>query len=84
MFQILKSCRQISMTIRTSPLTHRQSYGMGGWLVKQSYSWMDRNGRPVSPPPDYSKVTPITASDRWPPSRLSKEKVRKVYQILFF
>lgn len=70
------------MTIRTSPLTHRQRYGMGGWLVKQSYAWMDRMGRPVSPPPDYSKVTPTATSDRWPPSRLSKEKVRKVLVIV--
>ncbi|XP_065202666.1 whirlin-like isoform X7 [Planococcus citri] len=76
--KILKSCRQISMTIRTSPLSNRQKYGMGGWLVRQSYSWMDRMGRPVSPPPDYSKVTPTNTSERWPPSRLCKEKVRKV------
>ncbi|XP_065202661.1 whirlin-like isoform X3 [Planococcus citri] len=73
--KILKSCRQISMTIRTSPLSNRQKYGMGGWLVRQSYSWMDRMGRPVSPPPDYSKVTPTNTSERWPPSRLCKEKV---------
>lgn len=61
------------MTIRMSPLTRIE----GCW-VRQSYSWMDRMGRQVSPPPDYSKVTPIATSDRWPPSRLSKEKVRKV------
>lgn len=74
----MKSCRQISMTIRTSPLSQRQQYGVDGWLMKQSYSWMDRMGRPASPPPDYSKLTPTTSCDRWPPSRLSKEKVRKV------
>lgn len=45
---------------------------------------MDRTGRSVSPPPDYSKVTPTAASDRWPPSRLSKEKVRKVRIYMYF
>ena len=38
----------------------------GPWLVRQSYSWMDRDGRPVSPPLEYARAAPPTViSPRW-------------------
>ncbi|XP_052758532.1 whirlin isoform X2 [Galleria mellonella] len=39
--QMLKSCRQLTMTVRTA----------GALVGRASCSWMDRYGRPASPPP---------------------------------
>lgn len=62
---ILKSSRQISMTVRapttlntTAPL---QGFGPAITSIRDSYaqpfrqtcSWMDRHGRPASPPMEY-------------------------------
>ncbi|CAH0557525.1 unnamed protein product [Brassicogethes aeneus] len=55
--KMLKSCRKLSMTVR-SP-TMPSGGGMGGgttWQMRQTCSWMDRHGRPVSPPMEYSRT----------------------------
>lgn len=93
LFQMLKSCRKLSMTVKSpnlhlQPATDRPLSHQGGpWIVRQTYSWMDRQGRPVSPPLEYAQATPpvVVATPPPPPapryySRASKEKVntRKV------
>ncbi|XP_039281339.1 uncharacterized protein LOC111064115 isoform X3 [Nilaparvata lugens] len=98
--KMLKSCRQLSMTVRSAHPPASPPPGAGGaaaaavnagqWLVRQTYSWMDRQGRPVSPPPEYAQASPPpppltlnphTTPPRWNnyPPRTSKEKfIRKV------
>ncbi|XP_021924631.1 whirlin isoform X3 [Zootermopsis nevadensis] len=91
--KMLKSCRKLSMTVKSpnlhlQPATDRPLSHQGGpWIVRQTYSWMDRQGRPVSPPLEYAQATPpvVVATPPPPPapryySRASKEKVntRKV------
>lgn len=53
----------------------------GPWLVRQTYSWMDRQGRPVSPPLEYARAAPpMIVTPRWSYAPRSKEKggTRKV------
>ncbi|KAF7395706.1 hypothetical protein HZH68_009756 [Vespula germanica] len=55
--QMLKSCRTLSMTVRGPALDPRCRVGHPVWPSsgrQQSCSWMDRQGRPASPPPFYS------------------------------
>lgn len=88
---MLKSCRQLSMTVRSPNLpTPSQPpppppSSSGPWLLRQTYSWMDRQGRPVSPPLEYARasppvlVAPPPPPPRWTYSRSNKEKaIRKV------
>ncbi|XP_048509031.1 whirlin isoform X6 [Athalia rosae] len=52
--KMLKSCRTLSMTVRGPALDPRCRGGHPGWSSsgrQQSCSWMDRQGRPASPPP---------------------------------
>jgi hypothetical protein len=93
LLQMLKSCRKLSMTVK-SPNLHLQpppdrpsSHQGGPWILRQTYSWMDRQGRPVSPPLEYAQATPpvVVAAPPPPPaprydSRSNKEKgaTRKV------
>ncbi|KAG8287410.1 Deafness, autosomal recessive [Homalodisca vitripennis] len=79
---MLKSCRQLSMTVR-SPHT-AASNAPGPWLLRQTYSWIDRQGRPVSPPLEYARasppvlVAPPPPPPRWNYSRNTKDRpVRK-------
>ncbi|XP_055314256.1 whirlin [Sitodiplosis mosellana] len=60
--QILKSSRQISMTVRAPPMLNSTAplHGFGPPLrdaynhpSRQTCSWMDRHGRPTSPPVEY-------------------------------
>lgn len=63
--QILKSSRQISMTVRAPPSMNSggpiQGFGPQMSALRDSYaqpfrqtcSWMDRHGRPASPPMEY-------------------------------
>ncbi|XP_050309092.1 whirlin isoform X2 [Anthonomus grandis grandis] len=55
--KMLKSCRKISMTVRTPNLPGTGSMACSGapWQMRQTCSWMDRHGRPVSPPLEYSR-----------------------------
>ncbi|KAH1001603.1 hypothetical protein HUJ04_005598 [Dendroctonus ponderosae] len=55
--KMLKSCRKLSMTVRTPNLPGTGSMACSGapWQMRQTCSWMDRHGRPVSPPLEYSK-----------------------------
>lgn len=90
--QMLKSCRQLSMTVRSPNLpvsAPPPQQSTGPWLLRQTYSWMDRQGRPVSPPPEYARasppvlVAPPPPPPRWNYSRSNKEKtIRKVSFIL--
>ncbi|XP_076648136.1 whirlin protein dyschronic isoform X5 [Halictus rubicundus] len=53
---MLKSCRTLSMTVRGPALDPRCRVGHPVWSTsgrQQSCSWMDRQGRPASPPPVY-------------------------------
>ncbi|CAG5102520.1 Similar to Whrn: Whirlin (Rattus norvegicus) [Cotesia congregata] len=53
--KMLKSCRTLSMTVRGPALDPRCRGGHPIWTTgsgrQQSCSWMDRQGRPASPPP---------------------------------
>ncbi|KAL6424727.1 hypothetical protein ACFW04_010002 [Cataglyphis niger] len=52
--KMLKSCRTLSMTVRGPALDPRCRGGHPVWSAsgrQQSCSWMDRQGRPASPPP---------------------------------
>ncbi|XP_057332815.1 whirlin isoform X2 [Microplitis mediator] len=53
--KMLKSCRTLSMTVRGPALDPRCRGGHPIWSTgsgrQQSCSWMDRQGRPASPPP---------------------------------
>ncbi|KAK0171693.1 hypothetical protein PV328_005114 [Microctonus aethiopoides] len=52
--KMLKSCRTLSMTVRGPALDPRCRGGHPVWTGsgrQQSCSWMDRQGRPASPPP---------------------------------
>ena len=51
---MLKACRTLSMTVRGPALDPRCRGGHPVWSGsgrQQSCSWMDRQGRPASPPP---------------------------------
>lgn len=53
---MLKSCRKLSMTVRSPTLPGGSLVGGGApWQMRQTCSWMDRHGRPVSPPLEYSR-----------------------------
>uniref|UniRef100_A0A6P7FA05 Whirlin isoform X1 n=1 Tax=Diabrotica virgifera virgifera TaxID=50390 RepID=A0A6P7FA05_DIAVI len=57
--KMLKSCRKLSMTVR-SPALPAPGYGGGApWQMRQTCSWMDRHGRPVSPPMEYTRSGPV-------------------------
>jgi len=93
LLQMLKSCRKLSMTVK-SPNLHIQpppdrpsSHQGGSWILRQTYSWMDRQGRRVSPPLEYAQAMPPVVVAAPPPptasryySRTNKEKgaTRKV------
>ncbi|KYQ53335.1 Whirlin [Trachymyrmex zeteki] len=54
--KMLKSCRTLSMTVRGPALDPRCRGGHPVWSSSgrpQSCSWMDRQGRPASPPPPH-------------------------------
>ncbi|XP_046747300.1 whirlin isoform X7 [Diprion similis] len=56
--KMLKSCRTLSMTVRGPALDPRCRGSHPGWSAsgrQQSCSWMDRQGRPASPPPLHSR-----------------------------
>lgn len=77
-----------SPNLHLQPPPDRPSSHQGGpWILRQTYSWMDRQGRPVSPPLEYAQATPpvVVAAPPPPPapryySRSNKEKgaTRKV------
>ncbi|CAG9814385.1 unnamed protein product [Phaedon cochleariae] len=55
--KMLKSCRKLSMTVRSPTMPPGGGIaGPGGapWQMRQTCSWMDRLGRPVSPPLEYA------------------------------
>lgn len=81
-FQMLKSCRQLSMTVRSPG---------GGWAPRQTCSWMDRQGRPVSPPLEYQRpppaLPPAPPAPRYPPygsrSTSKDRSIRRVISMFF-
>ncbi|XP_031365558.1 whirlin isoform X4 [Apis dorsata] len=59
--KMLKSCRTLSMTVRGPALDPRCRGGHPVWSSsgrQQSCSWIDRQGRPTSPPPLYPPRDP--------------------------
>ncbi|XP_045472581.1 whirlin isoform X2 [Harmonia axyridis] len=52
--KMLKSCKTLSMTVR-SPTMPSGLSGGAPWQMRQTCSWMDRHGRPVSPPLEYRR-----------------------------
>ncbi|XP_065342381.1 whirlin isoform X7 [Cloeon dipterum] len=87
--KMLKTCRKVTMTVRSA------SGGAGYALPSASasagagqlYTWTDRHGRPVSPPPEYASA--LSGPPPLPPpgpgartwnfhSARSKERTRKV------
>lgn len=99
---MLKSCRKLSMTVKSPNLpppplpipserdTHTGRPGSPSpWHVRQTYSWMDRQGRPVSPPPEYARASPpVLPPPPPPPPPLPRyykaPNVRKVTTKLIF
>lgn len=86
---MLKSNKKLSMTVQSPnvathplPLSPPSSASTGGpWLVRQSYSWMDREGRPVSPPLEYARAAPPPiVTPKWTYVSRTKEsgRTRKV------
>ncbi|KAJ8918444.1 hypothetical protein NQ315_008141 [Exocentrus adspersus] len=79
--KMLKSCRKLSMTVRSPALPGGGVVGGGApWQMRQTCSWMDRHGRPVSPPLEYSR------SGMVPPQRYgwrSSSKDRSIRRIDF-
>ncbi|KAL1513449.1 hypothetical protein ABEB36_002859 [Hypothenemus hampei] len=73
---MLKSCRKLSMTVRTPNLPGTGSMACSGapWQMRQTCSWMDRHGRPVSPPLEYSR-------GRFGYGRTSSSKDRSVRRV---
>lgn len=62
---MLKSCRKLSMTVRSPTLPGAAAAALAGsqscpgnFIVRQTCSWMDRQGRPVSPPLEYQRIRP--------------------------
>ncbi|VEN42479.1 unnamed protein product, partial [Callosobruchus maculatus] len=51
--KMLKSCRKISMTVRSPTLPMGNC--VGPRPLRQTCSWIDRYGRPASPPLEYSR-----------------------------
>lgn len=71
---MLKSCRKLSMTVRSPTLS---SLGGASWQMRQTCSWMDRHGRPVSPPLEYAARTqgPQRYGYGW---KGNKDRIRRV------
>lgn len=82
---MLKSCRKLSMTVR-SPTLPSGGVMSGGapWHLRQTCSWMDRHGRPVSPPLEYTRTGQV------PPQRYgygrasSKDRSIRRVRIVYF
>ncbi|XP_025829270.1 uncharacterized protein LOC108733858 [Agrilus planipennis] len=54
--KMLKSCKKLSMTVRSPALPLGSLDNKGGFrTTRQTCSWIDRQGRPVSPPMEYSR-----------------------------
>lgn len=82
---MLKSCKKLSMTVRSPTLPTGAGHGGAPWHMRQTCSWMDRQGRPVSPPLEYSRPCQV------PPQRYgygrasSKDRsIRRVSKINHF
>ncbi|KAI5737531.1 hypothetical protein M8J76_014468 [Diaphorina citri] len=87
--KMLKSNRELSMTVRSPSIPPQAPRNHPlppppAWTMRQAYSWIDRQGRPCSPPLDYARsVIPMPPPPPPPPrwnysARSSKDTVRKV------
>lgn len=69
------------MTVRSPTLPT----GGGGapWQMRQTCSWMDRHGRPVSPPPEYAKLGSqnVVTHQRYPGYGRSSSKDRSIRRV---
>ncbi|KAB0798578.1 hypothetical protein PPYR_09571 [Photinus pyralis] len=58
--KMLKSCRKLSMTVKSPAMPAGALESRCGPLYpRQTCSWMDRQGRPVSPPLEYSRMSGV-------------------------
>ncbi|KAK3911287.1 Whirlin [Frankliniella fusca] len=78
--EMLKSCKRMTMTVRAGPAPYQPpgpapgapgvsspaSWAAHARQARQAYTWMDRTGRPVSPPPSPH------SSGRWAHTRKEK------------
>lgn len=76
---MLKSCKKLSMTVRSPSLPAPPSSGGAPWQMRQTCSWMDRQGRPVSPPIEYIRSSQM-APQRYSYGRASSKdrSIRRV------
>ncbi|XP_017773042.1 PREDICTED: whirlin isoform X2 [Nicrophorus vespilloides] len=77
--KMLKSCRKLSMTVKSPTVPGGPGFGGASWHLRQTCSWMDRQGRPVSPPLEYSR-TGVVPPQRYGYGRASSKdrNVRRV------
>lgn len=79
-FQMLKSCKKLSMTVRSPSLPAAPSSGGAPWQMRQTCSWIDRQGRPVSPPIEYIRSSQMAPPERYGYGRASSKdrSIRRV------
>lgn len=79
-FQMLKSCKKLSMTVRSPSLPAVPSSGGAPWQMRQTCSWIDRQGRPVSPPIEYIRSSQMAPPERYGFGRASSKdrSIRRV------
>lgn len=78
---MLKSCKKLSMTVRSPSLPAAPFAGGGApWQMRQTCSWIDRQGRPVSPPIEYIRSSQMAPTERYGYSRPSSKdrSIRRV------
>ncbi|KAF5294051.1 hypothetical protein FQA39_LY13525 [Lamprigera yunnana] len=74
--KMLKSCRKLSMTVKSPAIPTGVLEGRGGpFYARQTCSWMDRQGRPVSPPSEYTRLSNV------PPQRHGLSKDRNIRRV---
>lgn len=80
LLQMLKSCKKLSMTVRSPSLPAGPISGGAPWQMRQTCSWMDRQGRPVSPPIEYIRSSQMAPPERYAYSRPSSKdrSIRRV------
>ncbi|KAK9709735.1 PDZ domain [Popillia japonica] len=75
--KMLKSCRKLSMTVKSPTVNPNLGYS-GSWHTRQTCSWMDRQGRPVSPPLEYTRIGQVPPQRYGYRSSSKDRSVRKV------
>lgn len=68
------------MTVRSPSLPAGPVWGGAPWQMRQTCSWMDRQGRPASPPIEYIRSSQMVPPERYVYSRPSSKdrSIRRV------